>query len=93
MTFQQTIKRFGRFLATTSNSASANTPESQMMSASQYEEACKQPVAITTAISLIMMIPVHFISMFMTWTRIDNLFNPHRSQADQRRQFYYDRCA
>jgi len=62
-----------------------------VMTAKDFEEACKQPVAMGTLISMLAMVPIHIIGMHVLFVKIDQMFNPHRLLADQRRQLFVKR--
>ena len=64
-----------------------------VVSPSDFEEACKQPVAICTAASMLIMAVVHAVGMFATFTHVESMFNPDRIAADQRRQAFRTRLA
>jgi len=51
------------------------------MSAKEFEEKCKQPVAIITAVSMLAMVLVNGISMFAFFTKLNTMFNPHQVLA------------
>jgi hypothetical protein len=78
------------FLAVTGG---ATTPEGEVkvVSPRDFEEACKQPVAICTAATMIIMAVVHAVGMFATFTKLESMFNPVRIAAKQRRQAFQTR--
>ena len=55
------------------------------MSPKELEEQCRQPVAIATAVTMIMMIPVHIAGMFALFIKAEKLFNPARVASNLRR--------
>ncbi len=57
-----------------------------IITADDFVEACKQPVAIGTLISMLAMVPFHIIGMYALFIKIDKMFNPHRLLADQRQK-------
>ena len=59
------------------------------MTPEEYVKACEQPVAILTAVMLIVTISLHMIGMFTIFIKIDQLFNPSRIMARQRDQRYW----
>lgn len=67
------------------------TPETQVITAEGLENACKQAVIVGTILSNIFMGIVKMIGMYSIFTKIDLLFNPHRIQADTRRQAFTKR--
>jgi len=48
------------------------------------EEACKQPVAIMTAVSFVIMLPINMGCMFMIFTHLNKIFNPNNIRANVR---------
>ena len=66
-------------------------PDAVVMTAKDYEEACKQPLAIATAVSMVAMILIHAIGMFAWFTKLNTMFNPSRVRADVRRQAFTKR--
>ena len=71
----------------------ATTPsgEVNVVSPSDFEEACRQPVAIGTAATMLIMAVVHAVGMFATFTKLEAMFNPVRIAAKQRRQAFQTR--
>ena len=61
----------------------------KVLTAKEMEEQCRQPVAITTAVSSVAMCVVHVIGMFVMFTNIEKMFNPSRlaAQAKQVKDF------
>jgi hypothetical protein len=64
-----------------------------VLSPGDFEEACRQPVAICTAASMLIMMVVHAVGMFATFTKLESMFNPDRIAANQRRQAFRTRLA
>jgi hypothetical protein len=60
-----------------------------VMTANDLEEACKQSVAMGTLISMLAMVPLHIIGMYVLFLKTDQIFNPHRISADQRRNLFF----
>ena len=58
-----------------------------------FEEACKQPVAIGTLMSMLAMVPIHITGMYTLFIKMDKMFNPHRILANQRRQIFVNHLA
>jgi hypothetical protein len=54
------------------------------MTPKEVEEQCRQPVAIMTAVTMIAMLPVHLLSMFAMFTKMEKMFNPSRIAAKAR---------
>lgn len=65
-------------------STSSTIPSAQVLSAQDYIKACEQPVAIGTAISMLVMLPINAVGMFTLFTKVDKMFNPSRLMAEQR---------
>ena len=55
------------------------------MSPKDFEEQCRQPVAIINAVSMLVMIPVHIIGMFAIFTTLEKMFSPSHIAANVRR--------
>jgi len=43
-----------------------------------------QPLAITTVLSMMAMVPIHFIGMFTLFIKLNQQFNPNRIAAEVR---------
>jgi hypothetical protein len=52
----------------------------------QYVEQCKQPVAITAALSVLVITPLHVLGMFAMFTKLEKMFNPSRIAANVRQK-------
>ncbi|CAF4426648.1 unnamed protein product [Rotaria sp. Silwood2] len=85
--------------ATTSSTTSVTTTistttetEMNILSAKEFEEYCKQPVAIGTAVSMIVMVPVNIIGMFTVFTKLDKMFNPNRLAVKARHKMFVNRA-
>ena len=63
----------------------------KVISSQGYEEACKIPVAVATAVFMAFMLPVKIISMFTLFTKMDKMFNPNRIHAKLRQQAFTER--
>jgi hypothetical protein len=57
-----------------------------VMTPKDFEDTCKQTVIIGTLISSISMIPLHILVMFILFTKMNKMFNPHRLSAKVRHQ-------
>jgi high-affinity nickel permease len=57
-----------------------------VMTPKDFEDTCKQTVIIGTLISSIAMIPLNILGMFVLFTKMNNMFNPHRLSAKVRHQ-------
>jgi len=64
-----------------------------VLSAEDFVEDCKEPVAIGTLVSMLAMLPIHIIGMYAFFLKLDKMFNPHRILADHRRQIFTKRLA
>lgn len=64
-----------------------------VLTALDFVENCKQPVAIGTLISMLSMVPIHMIGMYTLFIKTDKMFNPHRLLAKQRRRIFVNRVA
>ncbi|CAF1339917.1 unnamed protein product [Adineta steineri] len=51
-----------------------------------FENACKQPVAIMSAITMIAFMPVHALAMYAAFTKFTNMFKPSNTAAKARHQ-------
>ena len=56
------------------------------MTPKDLEEACKQPLVIATVVSMMTMVPIHFIGMFTIFIKINQQFNPSRIAAEIRQK-------
>jgi len=81
------------FLAVTSAPTTTLLTDVPVMSAKDFEDACKQPVIVGTVVSLAAMLPVNFIGMYVLFTKLEKTFNPHRILAKQRFQKFSNRIA
>ena len=77
----------------TSNPSADGITEMQVMTPKDFEEACQQPVAMGTVITMVAMFPIHILGMFVLFTKLDNMFNPNRIMAHERGQAYAKRHA
>lgn len=71
--------------AETSTTASTTLPPVNVMSAKEFEEQCRQPVAIINAVSMLVMMPVHIIGMFVLFTTFGKMYSPRHIAANVRR--------
>jgi hypothetical protein len=62
-----------------------------VMSAKDFENACKQPVIIGTVVSMAAMLPLNFIGMYVLFIKMEKMFNPHRLMAKQRQKKFIHR--
>ena len=65
------------------SAVTAGTPvspvtEVDVLTAMEIVEQCKQPVAIGTAVLMIVMIPLKMMAMFALFTKAEKMFNPAR---------------
>jgi hypothetical protein len=52
----------------------------------ELEEQCKQPVAIASGVSMLVMVQVHLIGMFAFFTKLDKVLNPKRIATSVRQR-------
>ena len=64
-----------------------------MVTPKDFEEQCRQPVAIGTALSMLVMFPIHGVAMFALFTKLNKMFNPSYLAAEARRQKFANRVA
>ncbi|CAF4849818.1 unnamed protein product [Rotaria sp. Silwood1] len=77
---------------TTTTSTTTET-EMNVMSAKDFEEYCRQPVAIANAVSMIVMVPINIIGMFTAFTKFDKMFNRNRLAANARHKMFVSRVS
>lgn len=77
--------------ATTTMSPATTVTQLEVISPQGYEAACKLPIAISTAVLMIVMLPINVIGMFTLFTKIEKMFNPNRIQASQRQESFTNR--
>lgn len=75
----------------TTGTLSATVPEMDVISAKRFEEECKQPIAIATATSMLVMAVVKIISMFALFTKLNKAFNPSHISARLRQKNFVNR--
>ncbi|CAF0743597.1 unnamed protein product [Adineta steineri] len=51
-----------------------------------FENACKQPVAIMSAVLMVAFMPIHALAMYAAFTKFSNMFNPSNIAAKKRHQ-------
>ncbi|CAF4268067.1 unnamed protein product, partial [Adineta steineri] len=51
-----------------------------------FENACKQPVAIMSAVTMVAFMPVHALAMYAAFTKFSNMFKPANTAARARHQ-------
>ncbi|UJR12203.1 hypothetical protein I4U23_016380 [Adineta vaga] len=51
-----------------------------------FEDACKQPIGVMTALLMAIMMPVHTVAMYAAFTKYGSLFNPAKMKAKTRHQ-------
>ena len=70
----------------------ATLPEVAVVSMKDFEEQCKQPIAITTtAVTMMFMGVVNAISMYAFFLKLEKMYNPSRIAADLRRKTFMNR--
>jgi hypothetical protein len=62
-----------------------------IMTPLDFQKYCPQSLAMATLMLMLVMAPVHFIGMFTLFLKLDNMFNPNRLLADQRRRLFVNR--
>lgn len=72
------------FIALTTAANTTNIVGIETISAEDYVNACKQPVAIGTALVAVAVLPLHLVGMFMILSKAEKLFNPARIRAAAR---------
>ncbi|CAF3971174.1 unnamed protein product, partial [Rotaria sordida] len=77
----------------TTTGPTTTTTEMNVLAAKEFEEYCKQPVAIVTALSMVVMISVNIIVMFAFFTKLDKMFNPSRLAAKARHKMFVSRIS
>ena len=68
-------------LAVTTITLTVATSEVKVIYPIEYQEACKQPIAIGTTLTSLIILPFNMLGMFLTFTHIEKTFNPSRTQA------------
>lgn len=61
------------------------------MTPKDFEDACKQPVTISTAIVIFIMLIVHMLGMYAWILKMDKIFNPDRVLAKERTHRFVER--
>ena len=56
-----------------------------------FEEQCKQPIAITTAVTMMFMGVANAISMYAFFLKLEKMYNPSHIAADVRRKTFMNR--
>jgi hypothetical protein len=77
-----------RCLVSAVTAAAGTTTVTQMVviSPKDYEEQCKQPVAITTGATMAVTGILHLVTMFALFTKLDKMFNPNRLASKIRQE-------
>ncbi len=63
------------------------------MKPKDFEDVCRQPLIIGTVASMASMLPVHFIGMFVLFSKLEKAFNPDRLKAIQRQKQFARRVS
>ncbi|UJR24420.1 hypothetical protein I4U23_005796 [Adineta vaga] len=73
-------------LTTTGPTASSATTGSTFsaLSPKDFEEGCKQPIALMTSLIFIVMMPIHSAVVYAAFTKMEKMFNPSHIQARTR---------
>jgi hypothetical protein len=64
-----------------------------VMTAQDYENACKETVVVGTVISMVAMLPINMLAMYALFTKMDQMFNPQRLLAEHRGRLFAKRLA
>ncbi len=67
------------------------TTEMNVISSKDFETLCKQPILIGTVMSMMVFVPLHMISLFAVFTKLDKLYNPNHIMANLRRNKFANR--
>ena len=78
-------------LAATTLPTTTKPADADVLASADFIAACKQPVAIATAVCMLAMFPVNAIGMFTLFTKMDKVFNPNRIKAEQRHEAFLNR--
>ena len=65
--------------------------EVNVLPSKELQESCKQPVAIATALSMLVMNVVNTLGVFTLFTKFDKMFNPNHLAANIRQTLYMRR--
>ncbi|CAF1393869.1 unnamed protein product, partial [Adineta steineri] len=68
--------------ATTASASTATTVP--VMYPQDFINACKQPVAIMSAVTMAAMVPIQALVMYAAFTKFSNMFNPLKKKAQLR---------
>lgn len=72
------------YLAVTTQPTTSTVPSVSSLYPKDIEDACKQPIAIFTAVTMAAMAPINAIGMFVLFSKMNTMFNPHQLMANQR---------
>lgn len=68
-----------------------STTEMNVITPKKMEEECRQTIAITNALSMLVMIAINIMGMFTIFTKIEKMFNPARVTATIRAKRFRNR--
>ena len=77
----------------TTAAATTTVTEMTVISPKDYEEQCKQPVAIATAATMAVTVILRMVAMFSLFTKLDKMFNPNRLGAQVRQEQFFKRVS
>jgi hypothetical protein len=63
------------------------------MTAKDYKDACRNPVAATNAAMFAALLPIHAIAMYAFLTKFSTAFNPNQLKANVRQKMRVSRFA
>ncbi|CAF0745459.1 unnamed protein product [Adineta ricciae] len=71
---------------TTATTATTTTTESILRATypKDFEELCREPIALMTSIMFIVLMPAHGVAMYALFVKLNNSFNPSKIQAKTR---------
>ncbi len=81
------------FVGETTTPRTTSITDMNVITPKDFEEQCKQPIVIMTAVSMLIMIPVNILGMFAFFTRLEKMFNPNRIAATIRQRKFANRVA
>lgn len=63
----------------------SSSPATRILTPKEMEEACQQPPAVTTAVTMIVAAVANALSMFAMFTKMESMFNPQKILAEHRK--------
>ena len=73
-------------------SATASMADVVVITAKDFENACKQPLILGLVLSNMSILVIKMIGMYALFTKINLLFNPNRIHAETRHQQFAKRA-